>query len=110
MAMIRTKIPVTISRNIFLGSLSRSRARPRERPQKYVPADRDRDLCPDHGHLRHLFVPARAKNHAIMSGEPERPGEFPFTRGIYSEMYRARPWTMRQYAGFGTAEESNRRY
>src|SRR5205809_2892673 len=38
------------------------------------------------------------------------PGEFPYTRGIYREMYRARPWTMRQYAGFGTAEDSNRRY
>ncbi len=41
---------------------------------------------------------------------PGKPGEFPFTRGIYPEMYRARPWTIRQYAGFGTAEESNRRY
>jgi methylmalonyl-CoA mutase, N-terminal domain len=40
----------------------------------------------------------------------ERPGEFPFTRGIHPEMYRTRLWTMRQYAGFGTAEESNRRY
>lgn len=39
-----------------------------------------------------------------------RPGEFPFTRGIYPDMYRTRLWTMRQYAGFGTAEESNRRY
>ena len=38
------------------------------------------------------------------------PGEFPFTRGIYPEMYRSRLWTMRQYAGFGTAEETNRRY
>ncbi|MBX9600723.1 MAG: methylmalonyl-CoA mutase [Bryobacteraceae bacterium] len=38
------------------------------------------------------------------------PGKFPFTRGIYPDMYRGRPWTMRQYAGFGTAEESNRRY
>ncbi|MBY0374662.1 MAG: methylmalonyl-CoA mutase, partial [Bryobacteraceae bacterium] len=37
-------------------------------------------------------------------------GEFPFTRGIYPDMYRKRPWTMRQYAGFGTAEESNKRY
>jgi len=37
-------------------------------------------------------------------------GAFPFTRGIYPTMYRGRPWTMRQYAGFGTAEESNRRY
>jgi methylmalonyl-CoA mutase N-terminal domain/subunit len=38
------------------------------------------------------------------------PGEFPFTRGIYRDMYRNRLWTMRQYAGFGNAEESNRRY
>ena len=38
------------------------------------------------------------------------PGEYPFTRGPYPTMYRGRLWTMRQYAGFGTAEESNRRY
>jgi len=38
------------------------------------------------------------------------PGEFPFTRGVYRDMYRGRLWTMRQYAGFGNAEESNRRY
>ncbi len=38
------------------------------------------------------------------------PGEFPFTRGIQPTMYRGRFWTMRQYAGFGTAEESNQRY
>jgi methylmalonyl-CoA mutase N-terminal domain/subunit len=38
------------------------------------------------------------------------PGEFPFTRGIYPTMYRGRFWTMRQYAGFGSAVESNRRY
>src|SRR5947209_11290259 len=38
------------------------------------------------------------------------PGEFPFTRGIHPTMYRSRLWTMRQYAGFGTAEESNKRY
>ncbi len=41
---------------------------------------------------------------------PEEPGKFPFTRGIHPEMYRSRLWTMRQYAGFSTAEESNRRY
>ncbi|HEY3874541.1 MAG TPA: methylmalonyl-CoA mutase family protein [Candidatus Kapabacteria bacterium] len=40
----------------------------------------------------------------------EKAGEFPFTRGIYPEMYRSRLWTMRQYAGFGSAEQSNRRY
>src|SRR4030095_5251671 len=38
------------------------------------------------------------------------PGEFPYTRGIYPNMYRGRFWTMRQYAGYATAEESNARY
>ena len=38
------------------------------------------------------------------------PGEYPFTRGVQKNMYRGRLWTMRQYAGFGTAEESNERY
>ncbi|XVV36856.1 acyl-CoA mutase large subunit family protein [Streptomyces sp. CA-100214] len=38
------------------------------------------------------------------------PGEYPFTRGVYPSMYTGRPWTMRQYAGFGTATESNARY
>ncbi len=40
----------------------------------------------------------------------EQPGQFPFTRGIYADMYRRKLWTMRQYAGFGSAEESNQRY
>lgn len=40
----------------------------------------------------------------------ELPGEFPFTRGIQKDMYRGKTWTMRQYAGFSTAEESNKRY
>ncbi len=38
------------------------------------------------------------------------PGSFPFTRGIHAEMYRKRPWTMRQYAGFGNAAETNQRF
>jgi methylmalonyl-CoA mutase N-terminal domain/subunit len=45
--------------------------------------------------------------------EPERigfPGEYPFTRGVYPSMYRGRLWTMRQFAGFGTAEETNERF
>jgi methylmalonyl-CoA mutase N-terminal domain/subunit len=41
---------------------------------------------------------------------PGFPGKFPFTRGIYPTMYRSRLWTMRQYAGYGTAAESNKRY
>ncbi|MEJ2422544.1 MAG: methylmalonyl-CoA mutase family protein, partial [Acidobacteriota bacterium] len=43
-------------------------------------------------------------------GELGVPGEFTYTRGVYPSMYRGRKWTFRQYAGFGTAEESNRRY
>jgi methylmalonyl-CoA mutase N-terminal domain/subunit len=42
--------------------------------------------------------------------ELERPGEFPFTRGPYETMYRGRPWTIRQYAGYGSAEETNARF
>jgi methylmalonyl-CoA mutase N-terminal domain/subunit len=49
-----------------------------------------------------------------LPAEPDRsiglPGQFPFTRGVYPSMYRGRLWTMRQFAGFGTAEETNRRF
>ena len=44
------------------------------------------------------------------TGPHEPPGAFPFTRGPYADMYRGRPWTMRQYAGFGSAEETNGRF
>jgi len=51
---------------------------------------------------------------AVVDSETEEsigfPGEYPFTRGIYPTMYRGRLWTMRQYAGFGSAAESNQRY
>ncbi len=50
----------------------------------------------------------------LLSFDPSRelgkPGSYPFTRGVYPTMYRQKLWTMRQYAGFGTAQESNRRY
>ena len=42
--------------------------------------------------------------------EPGQPGEFPYTRGIQPNMYRGRLWTMRQYAGFGSAAETNKRF
>src|SRR6266566_5036497 len=51
---------------------------------------------------------------ALQDFDPDRdlgdPGVFPFTRGVYPAMYVSRPWTMRQYAGFSTAADSNRRY
>ncbi len=49
----------------------------------------------------------------LAPGLPDRlgvPGGYPYTRGVYASMYTGRPWTMRQYAGFGTAKESNERY
>ena len=67
-----------------------------------------------------------ATSFTTLSGEPVRPlyteadlpdadqiglpGEYPFTRGVYPSMYRGRLWTMRQFAGFGTAEETNERF
>jgi methylmalonyl-CoA mutase, N-terminal domain len=46
----------------------------------------------------------------VTGGKLEPPGEFPYTRGPYETMYRGRPWTIRQYAGFGSAEETNGRF
>ncbi|MEQ1734078.1 MAG: methylmalonyl-CoA mutase family protein [Bacteroidia bacterium] len=48
--------------------------------------------------------------YAPINTPPETPGEFPFTRGVQGSMYRSQFWTMRQYAGFSTAQESNKRY
>ncbi|MBV9839788.1 MAG: methylmalonyl-CoA mutase [Solirubrobacterales bacterium] len=73
-------------------------------------------------------IPERDAPFSTISGEPVKPlygvgdlpvdleeavglpGEFPFTRGVYGSMYRGRLWTMRQFAGFGTAQETNRRF
>lgn len=58
--------------------------------------------------IESLYVPD--KTDSKYESEIGFPGEFPFTRGIQPTMYRGRFWTMRQYAGFGTAKESNQRY
>ncbi|MCA1691412.1 MAG: methylmalonyl-CoA mutase family protein, partial [Actinobacteria bacterium] len=47
---------------------------------------------------------------AYGTAESEWPGVYPYTRGLHPAMYRSRPWTMRQFAGFGTAEDTNRRF
>ncbi len=59
-----------------------------------------------------LYTPEDIGNHtdALYDEKIGFPGEFPYTRGVQSTMYRGRFWTMRQYAGFGDAEESNKRY
>jgi methylmalonyl-CoA mutase N-terminal domain/subunit len=54
------------------------------------------------------FAPADAP--IDYAGDLGEPGQYPYTRGVYETMYRGRLWTMRQYAGYATAEESNRRY
>ncbi len=54
--------------------------------------------------------PLYSSNSANKNIQNEEPGKFPFTRGIREDMYRGKLWTMRQYAGFSTAEESNKRY
>jgi methylmalonyl-CoA mutase, N-terminal domain len=54
--------------------------------------------------IKPVYTAADAPN------ELELPGEFPFTRGPYEDMYRGRPWTIRQYAGFASAEETNQRF
>jgi methylmalonyl-CoA mutase, N-terminal domain len=75
---------------------------------------------------RYSRLPERDALFSTLSGEPVAPlyteadlpdpaeiglpGEFPFTRGVYPSMYRGRLWTMRQFAGFGTAEETNERF
>src|SRR5271165_681894 len=59
--------------------------------------------------IRPLYTPADLKG-SDYDAEVGYPGEYPFTRGVQATMYRGRLWTMRQYAGMGDAEESNKRY
>ncbi len=79
----------------------------------------DRTIAPTGSQKRHTTlggIPLKAvyTEHDIAADDMESsvgyPGEFPFTRGIYPTMYRGRFWTMRQYAGFGSAAQSNERY
>src|SRR5437867_11918153 len=58
--------------------------------------------------MKNHFMPADADIN--VERDLAEPGQYPFTRGVYGSMYRGRLWTMRQYAGFATAAESNRRY
>ncbi len=59
--------------------------------------------------IKKLYTPEDIKNFDY-SKELGNPGEYPFTRGVYPSMYRGRLWTMRQFAGLGTAEQTNERY
>src|SRR5258708_24467716 len=59
--------------------------------------------------VERLYTPIGSDNDAYQD-KVGFPGEYPFTRGVQPTMYRSRLWTMRQYAGYATAEESNARY
>src|SRR3954462_7170392 len=59
---------------------------------------------------RAFFRPEDAPSEAAYDERIGDPGSHPYTRGIHRDMYRGRPWSIRQYAGFGTAEEANRRF
>jgi methylmalonyl-CoA mutase, N-terminal domain len=74
-----------------------------------VPAVADERLSESGIPFRTVYDPDTQRDFDpdVALGEP---GAYPFTRGVYSTMYTGRPWTMRQYAGFGTAKESNERY
>jgi len=78
-------------------------------PEKETKERRERFTTPSGIPLERLYT-----EESLARWEPEEalgyPGELPYTRGIYPSMYRGRLWTMRQYAGFGSAAESNQRY
>ncbi len=82
-------------------TLEKSLARMKERKEKFESSS---------GYeIERLYTPLHVEDKDYLQ-ELGFPGEYPFTRGIQPTMYRGRFWTMRQYAGFGTAEESNERY
>jgi methylmalonyl-CoA mutase N-terminal domain/subunit len=81
----------------------------RERPGTDAPSDADERLTLSGEPLEPLYTPEDLPGFdpATKLGAP---GEYPFTRGVYPSMYRGRLWTMRQFAGFGSAAETNARY
>jgi methylmalonyl-CoA mutase N-terminal domain/subunit len=73
-------------------------------PYERIPPVKEKERRPNLPEATSSGIPI----HPFYGAPP--PGEFPFTRGLSAEMYRSRYWTMRQYAGFGSARDSNRRY
>jgi methylmalonyl-CoA mutase, N-terminal domain len=78
------------------------RARPQERKDQFTTMSGEP--------VKALYTEADLPSGAGGEDVIGRPGEYPFTRGVYENMYRGRLWTMRQFAGFGTAEETNERF
>jgi methylmalonyl-CoA mutase N-terminal domain/subunit len=71
--------------------------------------ERDEFVTSSGIHVNRIYTPDDIEDFEYQ-GELGFPGEYPFTRGVYPTMYRGRLWTMRQYAGFGTAEQTNQRF
>ncbi|MFN3286512.1 MAG: methylmalonyl-CoA mutase family protein, partial [bacterium] len=84
-------------------------ARERWERERVGPERRTRFETPDGIPLHRVYTPEHTAGLDYLR-DLGFPGEYPYTRGVYSTMYRGRLWTMRQYAGYGTAEESNRRF
>ncbi|MCS7234368.1 MAG: methylmalonyl-CoA mutase family protein [Armatimonadota bacterium] len=84
-------------------------ARERWERERVGPERKPAFQTPDGIPLRRLYTPEDVADLDYFR-DLGFPGEYPYTRGIYPTMYRGRLWTMRQYAGYGTAEESNRRF
>jgi methylmalonyl-CoA mutase, N-terminal domain len=78
-------------------------------PSETVPSSESASLSESGLPIQPVYRPADLEGWDASERLGE-PGGYPFTRGVYPSMYTGRPWTMRQYAGFGTAAESNRRY
>ncbi|HDI07287.1 MAG TPA: methylmalonyl-CoA mutase, partial [Candidatus Bathyarchaeota archaeon] len=74
-----------------------------------MPERREKFLTCSNIEVERVYTPLNIQNFDYVR-DLGFPGEYPFTRGVYPTMYRARLWTMRQYAGFGTAEQTNRRF
>jgi methylmalonyl-CoA mutase, N-terminal domain len=97
---MREKQTMDEGRARYEAAVAKATARFPERQQQFLTASSRP--------LERLYAPADADGDYME--QLGFPGEFPFTRGVQPTMYRGRLWTMRQYAGFATAEESNRRY
>jgi len=80
---------------------------------KKMPEQPERTVTVSGRPVEPLYIPEQSQDEAVRETYLSQlgfPGEYPFTRGVQPTMYRSRLWTMRQYAGFGTAEETNRRF
>lgn len=81
-----------------------------ERPKSSKPSERQAEFTTLSSHaIERLYTPEHLNN-TDAAKDIGNPGELPFTRGIHASMYRGKVWTMRQFAGFGTPEDTNRRF